>query len=163
MQNHHWTEPEINERIAKAKKYQHLLHRNSIDAQPRIQTQSEAAAVKTAELNRMNRIKEAERVRKVQLEQQRQKKMEQKKEAARKRAEEEARKAQEEAKNAQEEARLRSETDALFGDGDVSSRAGTPKPHEKKKTERKGLPTFRKPKTDDDFIANMDLDIDIAI
>ncbi|KAL1604404.1 RNA polymerase-associated protein rtf1 [Nothophoma quercina] len=156
LQNHHWTEPEINARIAKAKKYQHLLHRNSIDAQPRIQTQSEAAAVKTAELNRMNRIKEAERVRKVQLEQQRQKKMEQKKEAARKRAEEEARKAQ-------EEAALKSETDALFGDGNDSSRAGTPKPKGEKKTERKGLPTFRKPKTDDDFIANMDLDIDIAI
>ena len=104
----------------------------------------------------MNRIKEAERVRKVQLEQQRQKKMEQKKEAARKRAEEEARKAQ-------EEAALKSETDALFGDGNDSSRAGTPKPKGEKKTERKGLPTFRKPKTDDDFIANMDLDIDIAI
>jgi RNA polymerase-associated protein RTF1 len=104
----------------------------------------------------MNRIKEAERVRKVQLEQQRQKKMEQKKEAARKRAEEEARKAQ-------EEASLKSETDALFGDGETSSRASTPKPQDKKKTERKGLPTFRKPKTDDDFIASMDLDIDIAI
>lgn len=100
----------------------------------------------------MNRIKEAERVRKVQLEQQRQKK----KEAARKRAEEEA-------KKAQEEAALKSETDALFGEDDTSSRASTPKPQDKKKTERKGLPTFRKPKTDDDFIASMDLDIDIAI
>lgn len=157
LQNHHWTEPEINARIARAKQYQHLLHRNSIDAQPRIQTQSEAAAVKTAELNRMNRIKEAERVRKVQLDQQRQKKMEQKKEHARKRAEEEARKAQ-------EEATLKSETDALFGDDEDTSRATTPKPQDgKKKTERKGLPTFRKPKTDDDFIASMDLDIDIAI
>lgn len=156
LHNHHWTEPEINARIAKKKQYEHLLHRNSIDAQPRIQTQSEAAAIKTAELNRINRIKEAERVRKVQLEQQRQKKLDQKKEAARKRAEEEARKAQ-------EEAQLKSETDALFGDEDASSRASTPKPGEKKKTERKGLPMFRKPKTDDDFIASMDLDIDIAI
>ncbi|KAF3051797.1 hypothetical protein E8E11_011356 [Didymella keratinophila] len=159
LHNHHWTEPEINARIAKKKQYEHLLHRNSIDAPPRIPTQSEAAAIKTAELNRINRIKEAERVRKVQLEQQRQKKLEQKKEAARKRAEEEARKAQ-------EEAQMKSETDALFGDdgaSGASSRASTPKPGEKKKTERKGLPTFRKPKTDDDFIANMDLDIDIAI
>ena len=107
----------------------------------------------------MNRIKEAERVRKVQLEQQRQKKMEQKKEAQRKRAEEEARKAL-------EEARIKSDTDALFGDDETvtSSGTSTPKPGEpKKKTERKGLPTFRRPKTDDDFIANMDLDIDIAI
>ncbi len=104
----------------------------------------------------MNRIKEAERVRKVQLEQQRQKKLEQKKEAARKRAEAEARKAQEDAVK-------KSETDALFGDDTTSSRASTPKPGEKKKTERKGLPTFRKPKTDDEFIAGMDLDIDIAI
>lgn len=159
LQNHHWTESEINARIAKAKQYQHLLHRNSIDAQPRIQTQSEVAAVKTAELNRMNRLKEAERVRKVQLEQQRQKKLEQKKEAARKAAEEEARRAA-------EEAQLKSDTDALFGDDTgVESGASTPKPGEakKKREERKGLPTFRRPKTDDDFIASMDLDIDIAI
>ncbi|OSS51074.1 hypothetical protein B5807_04689 [Epicoccum nigrum] len=159
LQDHHWTEPEINARIAKARQYEHLLHRNSVDAGPRIQTQSEAAAVKTAELNRMNRIKEAERVRKVQLEQQKQKKMEQKREAQRKRAEEEARKALEDAK-------IKSETDALFGDDDAvtSSGTSTPKPGEgKKKSERKGLPTFRRPKTDDDFIANMDLDIDIAI
>jgi RNA polymerase-associated protein RTF1 len=130
-----------------------------VDAGPRIQTQSEAAAVKTAELNRTNRFKEAERVRRVQLEQQKQKKMEQKREAQRKRAEEDARKALEEAK-------IKSETDALFGDDDavVSSGTSTPKPGEaKKKSERKGLPTFRRPKTDDDFIANMDLDIDIAI
>jgi RNA polymerase-associated protein RTF1 len=89
----------------------------------------------------------------VQLEQQRQKKMEQKKEAARHRAEEEAR-------NALEKQSL--DVDALF-DGDGSSRASTPKPQETKKTERKGLPTFRKPKMDDDIIANMDLGIDIDI
>lgn len=159
LHNHHWTEPEINARIAKKKQYEHLLHRSAADAQPRIQTQSEVAAIKTAELNRANRIKEAERVRKVQLDQQRQKKLEQKKEAARKRAEDESRRAQ-------EEAQLKSDTDALFGDGAPSapsSRAGTPRPADRKKSERKGLPTFRKPKTDDDFIANLDLDFDIAI
>jgi RNA polymerase-associated protein RTF1 len=53
------------------------------------------------------------------------------------------------------------EVDDLF-DGD-SSRASTPKPPEKKKTERKGLPTFRKPKMDDDIIASMDIGIDIEI
>lgn len=98
-------------------------------------------------------------MRKVQLDQQKQKKMEQKREAQRKRAEEEARKALEDAK-------IKSETDALFGDDDavISSGTSTPKPGEtKKKSERKGLPTFRRPKTDDDFIANMDLDIDIVI
>ncbi|KAF1929915.1 plus-3-domain-containing protein [Didymella exigua CBS 183.55] len=159
LHNHHWTEAEVNARIAKKKQYEHLLHRSAADAQPRIQTQSEVAAIKTAELNRANRIKEAERVRKVQLEQQRQKKMEQKKEAARKRVEEEARKAL-------EDAQLNTDTDALFADDGASapsSRASTPKPGEKKTGGRKGLPTFRKPKTDDDFIANMDLDIDIAI
>lgn len=153
LQNHHWTEADISARIAKAKKYAHLLNRAADSNQPRIHTQSEAAAIKTAELNRKNRILEAERVRKVQLEQQRQKKMEQKKEAARHRAEEEARKALEEQSL---------DVDALF-DGDGSSRASTPKPQETKKTERKGLPTFRKPKMDDDIIANMDLGIDIDI
>lgn len=150
LHNHHWTEPEINARIAKKKQYAHLLHRNSLDAQPRIQTQSEAAAVKTAELNRLNRLKEAERVRRVQLDQQRQKKLDQKKEAARKRAELDARTARDDAT-----------TDALFADDAAAERASTPRPAER--TARKGLPTFRKPKTDDDFIASMDLDFDIAI
>jgi RNA polymerase-associated protein RTF1 len=55
------------------------------------------------------------------------------------------------------------DVDALF-DGDVSSRATTPKPQaDKKKIERKGLPTFRKPKMDDDIIAGMDIGMDIEI
>jgi RNA polymerase-associated protein RTF1 len=53
------------------------------------------------------------------------------------------------------------EVDALF-DG-ASSRDGTPKPEQRKKTEKKGLPTFRKPKMEDDFIAMMDIDVDIDI
>ncbi|KAF1845418.1 plus-3-domain-containing protein [Cucurbitaria berberidis CBS 394.84] len=158
LQNHYWTDADISARIAKSKKYSHLLHRSNSDAQPKIATQSETAAAQIAELNRKNRILEAERVRKAQLDQQRQKKFEQKKEAAR-------RKAEEEAKKAQAEAMLNKnnlDVDALF-DGDGSSRASTPKPQEKKKTERKGLPTFRKPKMDDDIIASMDMGVDIEI
>ncbi|EMD68009.1 hypothetical protein COCSADRAFT_32969 [Bipolaris sorokiniana ND90Pr] len=159
LQNHYWTDADISARIAKSKKYAYLLQRSSSDAQPKIATQSETAAARVAELNRKNRILEAERVRKAQLEQQRQKKIEQKKEAARRKAEEEARKAQEE--EAQKKNAL--DVDALF-DGDGSSRASTPNPQQsKKKTERKGLPTFRKPKMDDDIIASMDIGVDIEI
>lgn len=160
LQNHYWTDADISARIAKSKKYAHLLQRSTSESQPKIATQSEAAAARVAELNRKNRILEAERVRKAQLEQQRQKKIEQKKEAARRKAEEEARKAREE--EAQKKKAL--EVDALF-DGDASSRASTPNPQQpnKKKTERKGLPTFRKPKMDDDIIASMDIGVDIEI
>lgn len=158
LQNHHWTDADISARIAKSKKYAHLLQRSGSDAQPKIATQSEAAAVRVAELNRKNRIHDAERVRKAQLEQQRQKKFEQKQAAVRRKAEEEAKKAQEEA--AANKNNL--DVDALF-DGDASSRATTPKPQDKKKTERKGLPTFRKPKMDDDIIASLDIGVDIEI
>ena len=158
LQNHYWTDADISARITKSKKYEHLLRRNSSDAQPKIATQSETAAAQIAELNRKNRITEAERVRKAQLDQQRQKKIEQRREAARRKAEEEAKKAQEEA----ELKKKHLDVDALF-DGDGSSRASTPKPQDKKKTERKGLPTFRKPKMDDDIIASMDIGVDIEI
>ncbi|KAH8730889.1 hypothetical protein GQ44DRAFT_423682 [Phaeosphaeriaceae sp. PMI808] len=159
LQNHYWTEADISARIAKSKKFAHLLARQNSDSQPRIATQSEAAAARVAELNRKTRILEAERVKKALQEQQREKKIGQRKEAARQ-------KAAEEAKKAQAEAALRNqnlEVDALF-DGDGSSRATTPKPQtDKKKTERKGLPTFRKPKMDDDIIASMDIGVDIEI
>lgn len=92
---------------------------------------------------------------------------------ARKRAEEEARrkKAEAEKRNAEEERKNLLSVDELFDGG--SSRAssvakeGTPKPEgevkKKEKTERKGLPTFRKPKMDDDIIASMDIGLDIEI
>jgi RNA polymerase-associated protein RTF1 len=162
LQNHYWTDADISARIAKSKKYTHLLQRSDSSSQPKIATQSETAAARVAELNRKNRILEAERVRKAQLEQQRQKKMDQKKEAARRKAEEEAKKAREE-----EEAMKSSlGIDALFdGDGSGVSRGNTPQPGvvQKKKSERKGLPTFRKPKMDDDIIASMDIGVDIEI
>jgi RNA polymerase-associated protein RTF1 len=159
LQNHYWTDADISARIAKSKKFAHLLTRQNSDSQPRIATQSEAAAQRVAELNRKTRILEAERVKKALQDQQREKKMEQRRLAER-------RKAEEEAKIAQAEAAMKKQTldvDALF-DGDGSSRATTPKPQaDKKKTERKGLPTFRKPKMDDDIIAGMDIGMDIEI
>jgi RNA polymerase-associated protein RTF1 len=162
LENRFWTDADINERIAKTAKFAHLLEKSASDnPAPRIPTQSETAAARIAEINRQNRKAEQERIRKSQLEERQQKQQ------ARKRAEQEARRkkaAEEEAKKAQDAAALTKgslEVDALF-DGD-SSRATTPKPQEKKKTERKGLPTFRKPKMDDDIIASMDIGVDIEI
>jgi len=155
-----WTDADINARITKSSKFSHLLHRNHSDAPaPKIPTQSEAAANRLAELNRQNRKAEQERIRKAQIEE-RQEKLK-----ARKRAEQDARrkKAEEEQKMKEKEKRDLLAVDDLF-DGE-SSRASTPKPNavEKKKTERKGLPTFRKPKMDDDIIASMDIGVDIEI
>lgn len=101
---------------------------------------------------------EAERIKKALLDEQREKKIEQRREAARRKAEEEAKKKLEEEAKSKELLSV----DALF-DGDASSRASTPKPQDKKKTEKKGLPTFRKPKMDDDIIASMDIGMDIEI
>lgn len=170
FENRFWTDDDINTRIQRSNKYSHLLHRDrGEEAAPRIPTQSEAAANRLAELNRKNREAERERIRKVQIEERQQKLQ------ARKRAEIEARKkAAEATRKAEEEKKknLLSVDDDLFGDG-ASSRASsvpkeaTPKPEgeikKKEKTERKGLPTFRKPKMDDDIIASMDIGLDIEI
>ncbi|CAI6314825.1 unnamed protein product [Periconia digitata] len=152
-----WTDEDINARIAKMAKFSHMLAKSkSENPAPRIPTQSEAAAARLAEINRQSKRAETERIRKAQVEERQQKQQ------ARKRAEIEARKrkaAEEEAKKAQEESDMAKghlDMDALFDGGD-SSRATTPKPQEKKKTERKGLPTFRKPKMDDDILASMDI------
>lgn len=162
LENRFWTDDDINARIAKSSKYAHLLDKAVADSPaPKIPTQSEVAAARLAEINRQNRNQEKDRIRKAQIEERNQKMH------ARRRAEQEERRrkqAEAEAQKAQEEAALKSnhlEVDALF-DGD-SSRASTPKPQEKKKTERKGLPTFRKPKMDDDIIASMDIGVDIEI
>lgn len=170
FENRFWTDDDINARIQKSNKYSHLLRRdNDEEAAPRIPTQSEAAANRLAELNRKNREAERERIRKVQLEERQQKNLARKRELeARKKREAEERQRAEEEKNKN----LLSVDDDLFGDG-ASSRAssvpkeGTPKPDgevkKKEKTERKGLPTFRKPKMDDDIIASMDIGLDIEI
>ena len=80
-------------------------------------------------------------------------------------------KAEEEAKKkAEEEKKLLKvpNIDDLFDGSDRSrsatpaaGRAGTPKPGEKR--EKKGLPTFRKPKMEDEIIAAIDIGIDIEI
>lgn len=161
LEERFWTDDDINARIAKAQKYEHLLSNHASDnPAPKIPTQSEAAAARLAELNRRNRKLEQERVRKALLEERHAKQQD------RRRAEQEMRRkkeAEEAAKKEAEEKAARKkhlEVDALF-DGD-SSRATTPQP-QKKKTERKGLPTFRKPKMDDDIIASMDIGVDIDI
>lgn len=168
FENRFWTDADINARIARSTKFAHLLKRDSADAPaPRIPTQSEVAANRLAEINRMNRKAEQERLRKAQIEE-RQEKMK-----ARKRAEIEARK-----KRAEEERQRNEEKDAkakndLLGvddlfDGGSSRGSSVPRDGPKvekveKKPERKGLPTFRKPKMDDDIMASMDIGLDIEI
>ncbi|KAF1956938.1 plus-3-domain-containing protein [Byssothecium circinans] len=159
LENRFWTDEDINARIAKTNKYSYLLNKqSSSEPAPRIPTESQAAAARLAEINRQSKRAELERIMAAQKEEKRQKLR------ARKIAEKKAA-AEEAAKKAQEEAAVKKghlEVDALFDGGD-SSRASTPKPQEKKKTERKGLPTFRKPKMDDDIIASMDIGLDIEI
>lgn len=166
--NRFWTDDDINARIQKSNKYAHLLYRDrGEEAAPRIPTQSEAAANRLAELNRKNREAERERIRVLQLEERKEKMK------ARKRAEdaERRKKIEDEKRRVEEERKNLLSVDDLFDAG--SSRAssvakeGTPKPDgepkKKEKTERKGLPTFRKPKMDDDIIASMDIGLDIEI
>jgi RNA polymerase-associated protein RTF1 len=162
LENRFWTEEDINARIAKSNKFSHLLYKSvSNNPAPKIPTKTEAHAVRIAELNRQNKRADMDRLVKAQQEEKKQKAR------ARRQAEIDARKAkaaEEAAKKAREEAvstKGHLEVDALF-DGD-SSRATTPKPMEKKKVERKGLPTFRKPKMEDDIIASMDIGLDIEI
>ena len=157
-----WTDADINARIAKSEKFSHLLKAKAGETPaPRIASQSELGSQRIHSINQHNRKVESERIRQALIDSKKADRAEQRrkeKEAAKKKAEEDARaKAEEEkAKN-----KRHLEVDALF-DG-ASSRDGTPKPEQKKKTEKKGLPTFRKPKMEDDFIAMMDIDVDIDI
>jgi RNA polymerase-associated protein RTF1 len=141
-----------------------MLYRSSNSSAPKLPSKTEEESRRIAELNHRNRIAESQRVRQAQLEEKHKAKRDREQAAkaeARKRAEEAAKKKAEEEKAAAKKANL----DDLF-DGDSRAgtpRAGTPKPGEKKKEPKKGLPTFRKPKMDDDIIASMDLGINIEI
>jgi RNA polymerase-associated protein RTF1 len=154
LMNHSWTDAEVTQRLAKSHQYAHLLKQRSAD-QPRIATQAELEAQRIAELNSRNRRLDSERVRKALIEEQRQKKLERRREIERKKKEEEeaARKKAEEEKAA--------EDDLFGGDSKTEDQRDTPKPAEKEQA--KGLPTFRKPKLDDDIIASLDIGVEIEI
>ncbi|KAF2020917.1 hypothetical protein BU24DRAFT_416580 [Aaosphaeria arxii CBS 175.79] len=164
LENRFWTDADITDRIKKQNKFSHILSRGSGDnPAPRIATQAELESRRIAELNKKNRMLDSERVRKAQIEDYH-RTLKEKKQRER---EWQAKKAAEEAKKRAEEekAKKKAEADDLF-DGDSRTgtpRSGTPKPGEKKKEPKKGLPTFRKPKMDDDIIASMDIGIDIEI
>jgi len=162
LEDHHWTDADINSRIAKAEKYSHLIRAKAAENPvPKIASQSELDSQRIAQINQQNRKIESERIRQALIDSKKADRAEQRrkeKELAKKKAEEEARRKVEEEKLKKQ--RLL-DVDALFEGG--TSREGTPKPNEKKKVERKGLPTFRKPKMDDDIIASMDIGVDIEI
>jgi RNA polymerase-associated protein RTF1 len=162
LTDHFWTDADINARLTRSNKYNHLLNsKSSGNAGPRIATATEIEAQRVAELNKRNRAADSIRVRNALVEERRATQNERKQReraAAQRRADEAARKKEEEEKAARK-------TDDLFeGDSRAGTpRAGTPKPGEKKKEARKGLPTFRKPKMDDDIIASMDIGVEIEI
>ncbi|KAF2874440.1 hypothetical protein BDV95DRAFT_566188 [Massariosphaeria phaeospora] len=158
LENRFWTDADINARIAKSTKFAHLLESRRDQPTVIVASKSEINAQRLADINRLNRKLEAERVRKALLEERHQQ------QRGRKQREREMlrKKAEEEAKKVAEEEKASKKLEALF-DGDGSSRASTPKPQEKKKVERKGLPTFRRPTMDDDIIASMDIGVEIDI
>ncbi|KAF2706954.1 hypothetical protein K504DRAFT_385219 [Pleomassaria siparia CBS 279.74] len=161
LENRFWTDGDITARITKASKYSYLLKpKADEDAAPRIASQSELNSQRIAQINLQNKKTESERVRQALIDSKKADRAEQRrkeKEMLRKKAEEAAKQKAEEEKSKKQR---HLDVDALFEGG--SSRDGTPKP-EKKKTVRKGLPTFRKPKMDDDIIASMDIGLDIDI
>ncbi|KAF2651026.1 hypothetical protein K491DRAFT_707279 [Lophiostoma macrostomum CBS 122681] len=165
FKNHFWDDKDINYQIEKRNKYRHMLVKASNSDAPKLLSKTEEESRRIAELNHRNRIAESQRVRNAQIEDRQRVKRETAlaaREAARKKAEEAAKLKAEEEKAAARKANL----DDLFeGDSRAGTpRGGTPRPGgEKKKEAKKGLPTFRKPKMDDDIIASMDLGINIEI
>jgi RNA polymerase-associated protein RTF1 len=154
-----WTDADINARIAKSKKYEHIISsRSTSDSQPKLPSASEREAQRIAELNAANRKADSERVRKALIEERRRDIQDRK----RREAEWQKKKAEEEAKKKAEDEKAAQGIDDLFDSRAGTPRAGTPKPGEKKE-KKKGLPTFRKPKMDDDIIAGMDLGLEIEI
>jgi RNA polymerase-associated protein RTF1 len=135
----------------------------SSNSAPKLPTPAELEARRIAELNNKNRAQDSVRVRKALIEERRQEKLQRRQreqEYRQKKAEEEAKKKAEE-----EKAAFKTGIDDLF-DGDSRAgtpAAGTPKPAGEKKKEPKGLPTFRKPKMDDDIVASLDLGLEIEI
>jgi len=164
---HTWTDAEISERLAKRNKYRHMLDARLNDSKPHLPTPAELEARRIAEMNKKNKLTETERVRKALLEERKAHKSEQrriaKENALKKAAEETAAKKAEEEKAA---AASKADMDDLFGEdsNNATPQPGTPKPAntEKKKREHKGLPTFRRPKMDDDTLA-IDLGVEIEI
>lgn len=109
-------------------------------------------------------MQDSDRVRKALIEERRyaiqQRKKFEKEQREKKAAEEAQKKAEEE--KAKAKAAKKANHDDLF---DEDERAGTPRQGTPKveKEKKRGLPTFRKPKMDDDIIASMDLGVDIDI
>ncbi|KAF2259757.1 plus-3-domain-containing protein [Lojkania enalia] len=173
VENHSWTDAEISEKLKKQNAYAHLLRANVPASISTAKSSSDDIAKRILELNKLNRKQDSERVRKALIEERRQEMRERKqreKEFLKKKQEDDAKKkAEEEEKKKKKQNSLKVPSiDALFEGSDRSrsatpaiSRAGTPKIGEKK--ERKGLPTFRKPKMEDEIIASIDLGIDIEI
>jgi len=161
--NQNWTEDALKKKFDKQNKYAKydgpviglsaLQHKTGPPPTDKKQmNQSE----RLAELNRQNRQRNIEEIRRAQI--------------AEKKAETAARaaaKAKAERLAAEKAAKdsLKVPGDDLFEGGSDISRTGTPQPEkkEKKKLEINGIPTFRKRNMDDDILGSMDLGIDIEI
>ncbi|KAF2116204.1 hypothetical protein BDV96DRAFT_645539 [Lophiotrema nucula] len=167
LENHNWTDEDISAKLLKQNEFSHLLHTsNGHSSVSTPQAPRQDPGMRIAELNKANRKADSERVRKALIEERKQRDI-----ARKKREAEHAAKVKVEAeKKAAEEAKAKMlkvpTIDDLFEGSDRSrsatpaiSRVGTPKPGEKKK----GLPTFRKPKMEDDIIASIDIGVDIEI
>ncbi|KAH7135398.1 hypothetical protein B0J11DRAFT_547341 [Dendryphion nanum] len=160
--NRFWNDADISERLQKQNKFRHLVESKTSEAiskAPVSKFQLESQRI--AEINKNNRRLDSDRVRNALLAERRQAKAElaeRTREFRKKEAEAAAKKKAEEEKEAK-----KNDFDDLFGTDSKTAtpRSGTPKPE--KKDRPKGVPTFRRPKMEDEIIAALDINLDIKI
>lgn len=168
LRDRSWTNLEIDEKIKRQNKLAHLLQKTEpkVSLQP-VETQGD----KLAQLNELNRKRNREEVRAAQLAVEK-KRIEEQKAAIKRFKEAEALKkaaAEKAATEAQEGLTVpKKDHDDLFSDISDISRTGTPvqgvvkKPKPVRET-KNGIPTFTRPKTDDEIISSLDLGIDLEV
>ncbi|KAF2749598.1 hypothetical protein M011DRAFT_518103 [Sporormia fimetaria CBS 119925] len=163
--HHTWTDAEISEAMKKKREFDDILHPKSEDQRPKIATQTQLVNQRIAENNRKFQRNEAERIRQVQAEARKRAHKERMAELRRaQKEEEERRKAEAEKAEVEAQKSAAAADDDLFGDdgadGELPKTEAAPKAEKKEKP--MGLPTFRKPKLEEDIYASMDVaDIEI--
>jgi RNA polymerase-associated protein RTF1 len=158
MRDRSWTNLEIDAKIKRQNRLAHLLQKNESIVTATAQM-TETHGDKLAALNELNRKRNREEVRAAQLAEERKRMAAFKAAIAKKKAEAEA-------KNSL--AVPKKEHDDLFSDMSDISRTGSPAPGAapKPKTVREtknGIPTFTRPKMDDEIIGALDLEIDLEV
>lgn len=158
MRDRSWTNLEIDAKIKRQNRLAHLLQKNeSIVTATALMTETHGD--KLAALNELNRKRNREEVRAAQLAEERKRMSAFKAAIAKKKAEAEAKNSLSVPKK---------EHDDLFSDMSDISRTGSPAPGAapKPKTVREtknGIPTFTRPKMDDEIIGALDLEIDLEV